>query len=61
LLSLARVLEETMGGFLGTMTLELRDALFAVGASIVLGMLAASLPAARAGRLKIVDALRRVE
>ena len=61
LLSLARVLEEGMGGFLGNMTLEGRDALFAVGVSLVLGMLAAALPAVRAGRLKIVDALRRVE
>jgi putative ABC transport system permease protein len=61
LLSLARLLEQTMGGFLGTMTVEPRDAAFAIGASLGLGMLASSLPAFRAGRLKIVDALRRVE
>ncbi|MGZ3425313.1 MAG: ABC transporter permease [Polyangia bacterium] len=61
LYSMARVLEEGMGGFLGNMALEARDATFAISVSLVLGMLAAGLPAVRAGRLKIVDALRRVE
>jgi putative ABC transport system permease protein len=61
LLSLARVLEQAMGGFLGNMMLQLPDAVAAVVVSLVLGMIAAALPAVRAGRLKIVDALRRVE
>jgi len=60
--SLARVLEQSgMGGWAGNMSLEPRDAAFAVGASLLLGMVAAALPARRAGKLKIVDALRRVE
>jgi ABC-type antimicrobial peptide transport system permease subunit len=33
----------------------------AVVVALALGMLAAALPARRAGKLKIVDALRRVE
>lgn len=60
--SLGRVLEQSgMGGFADNMTLNLRDAVLAVLAALVLGMIAASLPAIRAGKLKIVDALRRVE
>jgi len=60
--SLARVLEQSgMGGWAGNMSLEPRDAAFAIGASLLLGMVAAALPARRAGKLKIVDALRRVE
>jgi putative ABC transport system permease protein len=60
--SLARVLESSgMGGWAGNMGLEARDAAFAVAASLALGMIAAALPASRAGKLKIVDALRRVE
>src|SRR2546423_5018998 len=53
--SLARVLEQSgMGGWAGNMALEPRDAAFAVAASLALGMIAAALPARRAGRLKIV-------
>lgn len=60
--SLAKVLEQSgMGTWAANMSLELRDALFAVAAALVLGMVAAALPASRAGKLKIVDALRRVE
>jgi putative ABC transport system permease protein len=59
--SMTNVVEEGMGDLLGSLTLETRDAIFAVTVSLALGMAAAALPAARAGRLKIVDALRRVE
>ena len=60
--SLGRVLEQSgMGGFASSMSLEPRDAAFAVAAALALGMIAAALPARRAGKLKIVDALRRVE
>ncbi|HXU70197.1 MAG TPA: FtsX-like permease family protein [Polyangia bacterium] len=59
--SLGKVLEKVMGAVAANMTLEVPDAAMAVGASVALGMIAAALPAVRAGRLKIVDALRRVE
>jgi putative ABC transport system permease protein len=60
--SLARVLESSgMGGWAGNMALQPKDAALAVAASLALGMIASALPARRAGRLKIVDALRKVE
>jgi putative ABC transport system permease protein len=54
-------LEKKMGGFIGDFSLELKPVLLAVAVALLLGMLASALPAWRAGRLKIVDALRRVE
>jgi putative ABC transport system permease protein len=54
-------LEQKMGGFIGDFSLELKPVVSAVVVALLLGMLAAALPAWRAGRLKIVDALRRVE
>ncbi|HEX9104303.1 MAG TPA: ABC transporter permease, partial [Polyangia bacterium] len=60
--SLGRVLESSgMGGFADNMALNWNDAAYAIVAALSLGMTAASLPAYRAGKLKIVDALRRVE
>lgn len=56
-----KLMEQQMGGFLGNFALEGRAVALAVAVSLVLGMIAAALPAVRAGRLKIVDALRRVE
>lgn len=56
-----QLLEKQMGAFLSGFDLRLEPVLLAVGVALVLGMLAAALPAWRAGRLKIVDALRRVE
>jgi putative ABC transport system permease protein len=56
-----RFLGSQMGGFLGDFALEGRAVALAVSVSLALGMIAAALPAVRAGRLKIVDALRRVE
>jgi putative ABC transport system permease protein len=55
------LLEKNMGGFMPPLTLEVSTVVTAVVAALALGMLAAALPAWRAGRLKIVDALRRVE
>lgn len=57
----AQMFEKSMGGFLGDFNLSLEPVLLAVGVALALGMAAAALPAWRAGRLKIVDALRRVE
>jgi putative ABC transport system permease protein len=54
-------LEKMMGGFLGDFSLEPRPVVLAIVVALALGMLAAALPAWRAGRLRIVDALRRVE
>ncbi|HEX4460527.1 MAG TPA: FtsX-like permease family protein [Polyangia bacterium] len=56
-----QLLEKQMGAFLGSFDLRLGPVLLSIGVAIVLGMLAAALPAWRAGKLKIVDALRRVE
>jgi putative ABC transport system permease protein len=57
----AELFEKQMGGFLGNFDLELRAVVLSVVVALGLGMLAAALPARRAGKLKIVDALRRVE
>jgi putative ABC transport system permease protein len=57
----AQIFEKQMGGFLGPFDLELRAVMLAVAVALALGMAAAALPAYRAGKLKIVDALRRVE
>jgi putative ABC transport system permease protein len=57
----AELLEKDLGGFLGSFDLHLGETVLATVVALVLGMLASALPAARAGRLKIVDALRRVE
>jgi putative ABC transport system permease protein len=56
-----QLLEKQMGAFLGSFDLRIGPVLLSIGVAIVLGMLAAALPAWRAGKLKIVDALRRVE
>jgi putative ABC transport system permease protein len=57
----AQALEKRMGGFLAGLELSPRMALISVGVAILCGMLASALPAWRSGRIKIVDALRRVE
>jgi putative ABC transport system permease protein len=57
----AQLLEKKMGGLLGNLDLQAGPVLLAVAVALGLGMVAAALPAYRAGRLKIVDALRRVE
>lgn len=57
----SEIFQRQMAAFLGSF--ELDPKVIAVAVSIVLGggMLSTALPAWRAGRLKIVDALRRVE
>jgi ABC-type antimicrobial peptide transport system permease subunit len=57
----ARAFERRLGAFLGPFELDPRAAALAVAIALAGGMLAAALPAWRAGRLRIVDALRRVE
>lgn len=47
------------GGLLPTFYLPTRDVLIGVGLIVALGLAAGALPAWQAGRLKIVDALRR--
>ncbi len=56
-----RMLEKNMGGFIFALDLRWQAVALSVGVALALGMAAAALPAWRAGRLKIVDALRRVE
>jgi putative ABC transport system permease protein len=56
-----QVLEKKMGGFLGDFALQPDIVMLAVAVALALGMTASALPARRAGKLKIVDALRRVE
>jgi putative ABC transport system permease protein len=57
----AQIFEKQMGGFLGNFDMQMSDVIGAVAAALTLGMTAAGLPAYRAGKLKIVDGLRRVE
>jgi putative ABC transport system permease protein len=54
-------LEKEMGSLLSGFEMRLEPVLLAIGVALILGMAAAALPAWRAGKLKIVDALRRVE
>jgi putative ABC transport system permease protein len=56
-----QLLEKAMGGFIGDFGMQLQPVVLSIAAALVLGMLAAAIPAWRAGRLNIVDALRRVE
>jgi putative ABC transport system permease protein len=48
-------------GFLGVFHLDQRALLIATGIALAEGMAAAAIPARRAGKMKLVDALRRVE
>ncbi|MCA1662698.1 MAG: FtsX-like permease family protein [Myxococcales bacterium] len=56
-----QLMERQMGGMFESFDLEWPAVALAVSMSMALGMIASALPAVRAGRLKIVDALRRVE
>jgi putative ABC transport system permease protein len=58
---LAVLLEKNLGGFIGNLDLRVEPVVLAIVVSLLLGMAAAALPAWRAGKLRIVDALRRVE
>ena len=59
-LGIGRYLEEHMGRFFPYFRVDPRIAALAAGLALVLGALAALLPAIRASRLKVVDAVRRV-
>lgn len=57
----ADVFQTALGSFLGEFSLEPVAIGLAVGVALLGGMAAASIPAWQAGRMRIVDALRRVE
>ena len=57
---LGRFLEENMGGFFPYFRIAGSTAIAAVALAMSLGVVAAVIPALRAARLEIVDALRRV-
>jgi len=58
---LADAIEQSLGAFLGPFEFLWGAAFFAVAVCVVGGMVASVLPAWRAGRLVIVDALRRID
>ncbi|HEY6728635.1 MAG TPA: FtsX-like permease family protein [Polyangiaceae bacterium] len=55
-----RFIEENMGGFFPYFRIELGTIVTALVLSLLLGFLAAGLPAYRAAKLNVVDSLRRV-
>jgi putative ABC transport system permease protein len=57
---IGRMLEENMGAFFPYFRVDPGVAAVAFGLALLLGALASALPAARASRLRVVDALRRV-
>jgi putative ABC transport system permease protein len=57
----AQIFQTYLGPFLGNFEITTRNIVWAVSAAIAGGTLASGIPAWRAGRLRIVDALRRVE
>jgi putative ABC transport system permease protein len=57
----AQVFQTYLGPFLGNFEISTKSVVYAVSAALGGGMVSAALPAFRAGRLRIVDALRRVE
>lgn len=57
----AEVFQRQMGNFLGSFDLDPVALAVSVSFALLGGMAAAALPAYRAGRMKIVDALRRIE
>ena len=57
---LGRWLEENLGGFFPYFRIETASAVLAVVLAIGLGAAAAAIPAYRASKLRVVDALRRV-
>ncbi len=57
---MGRVIEENIGQFFPQFRVQPEMAAFAFGLAILLGLVAAILPARQAARLQVVDALRRV-
>jgi putative ABC transport system permease protein len=58
--ALGRVIEENMGNMFPQFKVQPEIAAFAFGLAMVLGLVAAILPARKASRLQVVEALRRV-
>jgi putative ABC transport system permease protein len=59
-LFMGRIIEESMGSFFPYFRLEPTTVLLGVGLAAVLGGVAAMIPAWRASKLRVVDAVRRV-
>jgi putative ABC transport system permease protein len=59
-LGIGRFIEENLSSIFPYFRLEVRNAVLAIAAAAVLGGLASALPAWRAAKLQIVDAVRRV-
>jgi putative ABC transport system permease protein len=59
-LGIGRLVEETMGSMFPYFRLDLTNALLGVAAASVLGAAAALIPAWRASKLRVVDAVRRI-
>jgi putative ABC transport system permease protein len=59
--AMSRFIEENMGGMFPYFRVETSTAVIAVGLAIVLGLASGIVPAIQAGRLSVVNALRRVE
>lgn len=57
----ADIFQENLGSFLGAFELDAKAMMLAVGVALGGGMLAAAVPAVRVSRMRIVDALRKVE
>jgi putative ABC transport system permease protein len=57
---MGRVIEENMGQFFPQFRVQPEMAAFALGLATLLGLVAAVLPARKASRLQVVEALRRV-
>lgn len=57
---MGRVIEENMGNMFPQFKVQPEIAAFAFGLALVLGLLAAILPARKASKLQVVEALRRV-
>jgi putative ABC transport system permease protein len=57
----ADIFQTALGSFLGEFAIEPKAIALAIGVALIGGMVAAAYPAYRAGRMRIVDALRRVE
>jgi putative ABC transport system permease protein len=58
---MSRFIEENMGGMFPYFRVETSTAILAIALAIVLGLASGVVPAIQAGRLSVVNALRRVE
>jgi putative ABC transport system permease protein len=57
----ANIFQTYLGPFLGNFDINMKSTIYAVSAALSGGMLSSALPARRAGKMRIVDALRRIE